>query len=183
MTPEIAHDDGGQRLTLMPDGRCRREDPSLSRAFGSGPDGVAEVLTRLVTNGETGRCVQVKGVRGFTKAAALSAATTSLTAGPLSGHEAFRHARAHVPLLPQPYRLVSCKGSRMVWGRSVEPDVETTRIFRRVDQAACLVTCSSAASSTSSPAPSRLARSDSTRRQPRAPGRPANSASMCRVIW
>ena len=34
-----------------------------------------------------------------------------------------------------------------------------------------------------SPAPGRLAPSDSTRRQPRAPGRPVNRPSMCRVIW
>ena len=34
-----------------------------------------------------------------------------------------------------------------------------------------------------SPAPGRLAPSDRTRRQPRAPGRPVNRPSMCRVIW
>lgn len=133
MKMEITHDNDGPRLTLMPDGRYRWEDPGVSRSFASGPDGVAEVITRLVTNEETGTYRQVDGVLGFRKEAALSAGTTSFSAGPLANHETFKDPRAHVPLLPQPYRLVSCEGSQMVWERLVEPDVETTRIFRRVD--------------------------------------------------
>ena len=133
MKMEIIHDHAGPRLSLMPDGRYRWEDPKESRAFGSGPDGVAEVVTRLVTNEETGTYRQVEGVLAFAREAALSAGTTSFSAGPLGNHETFKEPRAHVPLLPQPYRLVSCEGSQMVWERLVEPDVETTRIFRRVD--------------------------------------------------
>ena len=133
LTMEITHDHAGPRLSLLPDGRYRWEDPSLSRAFGSGPDGASEVITRLATNEETGTYRQVDGVMVFQKEAALSAGTSSFTAGPLAGHYAFKEPRAHVPLLPQPYRLASCEGGQMVWERMIEPNVETTRIFRRVD--------------------------------------------------
>lgn len=133
VTMEVIHDHDGPRLTLMPDGRYRWEDPKTQRAFGSGADGAMEVLTRLVTNEETGRHEDREGIQIFRKEAALSAGTTGFVAGPLSGHEVFKEARALVPLLPQPYRLVSCTGSQMVWERMVDPDVETTRIFRRVD--------------------------------------------------
>lgn len=133
MKLEVTHDHEGPRLSLMPDGRYRWSDPKLSRAFGSGPDGTAEVVTRLATNEETGTYREVEGVLVFDKTAALSAGTTSFMAGPLAGFDRFKNPRAHVPLLPQPYRLASCEGSRMVWERLVEPNVETTRIFRRVD--------------------------------------------------
>lgn len=130
---EITHEHDGPRLSLMPDGRYRWEDPKVSRAFGSGPDGTAEVITRLVTNEETGTYRQVEGVLVFDREAALSAGTTGFSAGPLANHETFKDPRAHVPLLPQPYRLASCEGGRMVWERLVDPDVDTTRLFRRVD--------------------------------------------------
>lgn len=133
MTLEITHDQAGPRLTLMPDGRYRWEDPKTQHAFGSGPDGRAEVVTRLVTNEETGRFEDREGLLLFRKEAALSAGTTASVAGPLALYETFRDPRALVPLLPQPYRLVSCSGSEMVWERAVDPDVDTTRIFRRVD--------------------------------------------------
>lgn len=133
VTLERAHDHAGPRLTLMPDGRYRWEDPFTARAFGAGADGAMEVLTRLATNEETGRYMDRDGVQVFVKEAALSAGTTSFTVGPLAGHAIINEPRAQVPLLPQPYRLVSCAGSEMVWERLVEPDVATTRIFRRVD--------------------------------------------------
>jgi hypothetical protein len=133
MTLEITHDHAGPRLSLMPDGRYRWADPKVVRAHGAGAGGTAEAVTRLVTNEEAGRYRTVEGVLVFDRETALSAGTTGFVAGPLAGHESFKHDRAQVPLLPQPYRLASCEGSRMVWERLVEPTVETTRIWRRAD--------------------------------------------------
>lgn len=133
MTIESLYDHPGPRLTLRPDGRYRWEDPKTGRAFAAGEDGTVEILTRLATNEETGRFQETEGLLLFRKDAALSAGTVTISAGPLSGHEAFEDPRAHVPLLPQPYRLAACSGTEMVWERAVEPDMQTTRVFRRIN--------------------------------------------------
>jgi hypothetical protein len=129
MTMKIAHDHAGPRLSHMPDGRYRWEDAKALRACSSAPDGVAGVVTRLVTNEETGISRRVEGVPAFDKTAARSAGTTSFSAGTLANHETFTDPRAHVP----PFSPTSCKDSQMPWERLADPDVETTRICRRGD--------------------------------------------------
>lgn len=133
MTTEIVHDWDGPRLTLMPGGHYRWADPKTYLSTGSGPGGTAEVRTRLATNEETGRFEDREGVLVFRKDDALSAGTTAFAAGPLSGSDTFKDPWAFVPLLPQPYRLASCAGGEMVWERLADPDMETTRVFRRID--------------------------------------------------
>ena len=133
MTTQIIHDWDGPRLTLMPQGHYRWADPKTYLTTGSGPDGAAEVVTRLSANEETGRFEEREGLLLFRKDSALSTGTTSFSAGALSGGDTFTDPWAFVPVLPQPYRLASCAGAEMVWERATNPDMQTTRVFRRID--------------------------------------------------